>query len=260
MPSPSTLERFLKYSAALTDSCKSRPEIIGLIFLGSAAETSRVDEWSDHDFFVITNSGQQEKLRTDLTWLPEFESIAFSFRETEHGLKVVYKSGAVLEFAIFDCEELEACKVNHHALAFGTPEVEAALSTAAARLLEPVEVDPFSDFRLFLSLLVIAVGRARRGEILMAGFGIRRGALNAILRVFTFHLEPDVRLDQLDNARRFEFVYPAIGARLGRAVAQEPEPAAREMLRIAEEYLPSLWDDYPTENVEVVRHVLNWNE
>ena len=98
MSSDSTLTRFEKYSESLRQSCIQNPKIIGLVLVGSTAETQRVDEWSDHDFFVITEEGEQEALRQKLTWLPNSDSIAFSFRETEHGLKVVYKSGFVISY------------------------------------------------------------------------------------------------------------------------------------------------------------------
>ena len=68
-----TLSRFIKYSDSLTDSCDNNPKIIGLVLVGSTAETERVDEWSDHDFFVITESGDQEALRENLEWLPSSE-------------------------------------------------------------------------------------------------------------------------------------------------------------------------------------------
>ena len=253
------LERFLHFSADLSTCCNSRSEIIGLVFVGSAADTKRVDQWSDHDFFVITKDGEQERLRQDLSWLPNFEHVAFSFRETAHGLKVLYLNGSVLEFAIFDCAELAACQVNHHALAFGSPEVTTALSVAAARLHEPLGIDPLVDFRHFLALLVIGVGRARRGELLTAGIGIRSGALSSLLKVFSHLLGPDDRLDQLDHSRRFELVHPLIGTRLAEAVAQEPELVASQLLAIADEFLPALWAEYPAENAEVVRRALNWN-
>lgn len=256
----SVVARFLHFSTALSASCAARSEVIGLIFVGSAADIQRIDQWSDHDFFVITKNGEQEKLRQDLSWLPNFEKVAFSFRETAHGLKVLYLNGAVLEFAIFDCAELASCKVNHHALVFGSPEVAKALSTAAARLSEPTIIAPLVDFRLFLSLLVIGVGRARRGELLTAGIGIRSSALSSLIKVFSQWLGPDERMDQLDLSRRFETVHPILGARLAKAVAHEPELAARELLQIAGEFLPGIWPGYPHDNVDVVQRVLGWNE
>jgi hypothetical protein len=64
------------------------------------------DEWSDHDFFVITPPGGQEALREDLSWLPRADRVALSFRETGHGLVVLYDDGHLLEFAVFELDEL----------------------------------------------------------------------------------------------------------------------------------------------------------
>lgn len=258
MTSQSTLARFIKYSDSLTNSCVQHPKIIGLVLVGSTAETERVDEWSDHDFFVITQSGEQEPLRRDLSWLPNSESIAFWFRETEHGLKVVYNSGDVLEFAIFDCDELRGCMVNHHRLAYGDENVLQALSTAKDRLPEVVVGDDLADFRHFLSVLVIQVGRARRGELLTAGQGIRGTAAMALLKVLTRRLPHDQRSDRLDVSRRFEFAHPEIGAAVVDALAQQPEAAAMDLLKISDKYLAPIWNEYPHTEVHVVRDVLSW--
>lgn len=258
MTSKDTLTRFIKYSESLIASCIHNPKIIGLVLVGSTAETERVDEWSDHDFFVITHTGDQEALRRDLSWLPNSTSIAFWFRETEHGLKVVYNTGEILEFAIFDCTELSGCTVNHHRLAFGESEVENALVVAKNRLPAVVVGDDLADFRHFLSVLVIHVGRARRGELLTAGQGIRGTAATALLKVFTRRLPADPRLDRLDVSRRFEFAHPEIGKRICDALEQDPESAARELLEISSRYLAPLWSEYPQAEVAVVKDVLSW--
>lgn len=213
MTSENTLERFEKYSESLTQSCIQHPKIIGLVLVGSTAETQRVDEWSDHDFFVITEDGEQEGLRQNLSWLPEPDSLAFWFRETEHGLKVVYKSGDVLEFAVFSCDELRGCMVNHHRLAYGNQDVIQALSGTAT---------------------------------------------TALLKVFTRRLHADPRLDKLDVSRRFEFVHPEIGRAIAGALAQKPEAAAHDLLKISEKYLAPLWPDFPKREVDTVKDVFSW--
>jgi hypothetical protein len=258
MTSEDTLTRFIKYSESLTESCIQNPKIIGLVLVGSTAETERVDQWSDHDFFVLTEAGDQEALRQDLSWLPNAKSIAFWFRETEHGLKVVYDTGDVLEFAIFDCNELSGCMVNHHRLAYGHEDVKKALDIAKNRLPEVVVGDDLADFHHFLSVLVIQVGRARRGEILTAGQGIRGTAATALLKVFTRRLPSDTRLDKLDVSRRFEFAHPKIGKLIAEALEQDPESAARELLEISIEHLEPLWNEYPMAAVHVVKDVLSW--
>lgn len=260
MTSQATLSRFLEYTQSLVDACTRHPSIIGLVLVGSTAETERVDEWSDHDFFVIADSGEQESLRTDLGWLPNAQSIAFSFRETEHGLKVVYESGAVLEFAIFDCAELRAGTVNHHRLAYGDNDVAAALAVAKDRLPSDGSSDDLRDFRLFLSLILIGVGRARRGETLAAGQHIRTYAATALMKLLTRYLPADSQLDRLDLWRRFESAYPEIGEQLANSLAEQPEPTAIELLRIAEEYLAPLWSEYPHDNVRVIKAALKWTQ
>ena len=254
-----TLSRFLDYSRSLTEACLAHPEIIGLVLVGSAAETERVDKWSDHDFFVITPSGSQDLLRTNLNWLPNSESIAFSFKETLHGLKVVYESGAVLEFAVFDCAELQTCDVNHHYLAYGNEEVAQALESATNRKVEVSGTNNLKDFRLFLSLLIIGVGRSRRGEILAAGENIRSTATYALLKVFTQQLGKNPQLDRLDARRRFESVHPEIGNIIGTALTMQPENAAKTLLNIADNFLAPIWDEYPHREVDVVRRALSWN-
>ena len=66
------------------------------------------DQWSDHDFFVVTIPGQQEAFRTDLSWLPNHQRIAFWFRDSPHALRAVFDSGHLLEFVLFDEAELAA--------------------------------------------------------------------------------------------------------------------------------------------------------
>jgi hypothetical protein len=259
MSSLNARKKFTQYTTELTDRCRTTPSVIGLVLVGSVADTARVDEWSDHDFFVITEPGAQEALRQDLSWLPSFDDIAFSFRETAHGLKVVYRSGGVLEFAIFDVEELRICAVNHNLLAFGTPDVAQALTTAANRTADIPLGDSLRDFRLFLSLLVIGVGRARRGELLTAGEGIRSYALGALLKVFARELPADSRQDRLDPFRRFEFVQPELGGKIAQALQLPPEHVALSLLSIAEENLPKVWANYPNQDVLAVRKILGWS-
>ncbi|MES1246605.1 MAG: hypothetical protein ABUS54_02900, partial [Actinomycetota bacterium] len=64
--------------------------MLALVAVGSMAERdSSPDAWSDHDFFVIAKPGEQERLRSQLGWLPEAGRIVLAFRETAHGVKVV---------------------------------------------------------------------------------------------------------------------------------------------------------------------------
>ncbi len=77
---------------AFTESLRVRleedPRVLGLVALGSMARQDyEPDRWSDHDFFVITRSGEQEAFRGDRSWLPRSDRIVLSYRETPHGVK-----------------------------------------------------------------------------------------------------------------------------------------------------------------------------
>jgi len=67
MNSSQLLEEFVDYSNRLRDSLAKREEVVGLVMVGSAADLGRVDEWSDHDFYVVTKNGSAENLRQDLS-------------------------------------------------------------------------------------------------------------------------------------------------------------------------------------------------
>jgi len=42
---------YLEFSRQLTQNVENNPDFVGLVLVGSTADTYRVDEWSDHDFF-----------------------------------------------------------------------------------------------------------------------------------------------------------------------------------------------------------------
>ena len=112
------------------------------------------DEWSDHDFFVITPPGGQEELRNDLSWLPCRRSHRALGTETDHGLIVIYDDGHLLEFAVFDLEEIALAGVNRYRVLLDRGGVEERV--------EHVAVTPRpqrDDLFLFGKTLI---GRARR--------------------------------------------------------------------------------------------------
>jgi hypothetical protein len=88
---------------------------------------------------------------------------------------------------------------------------------------------------LFVALLLIGVGRYRRGEVLVASQLVRTAVGHLLTAWRLVHpVADDGRLDDLDPVRRFEQVYPAADRAIGVALAQEVEPAARALLSLAE--------------------------
>lgn len=258
MVDPAVLVTFETFTQRLLDAVSARPEVLGLVLLGSTADRRRVDEWSDHDFFLITTEGAQERLRRDLDWLPDQDRIGFAARETAHGLKVVYVDGAVLEFAVASPAELSTFAANAYEVVLDRADVAERMRRVAAR--EVPATDDLVELRLFLALVLIGVGRDRRGEHLVVGQFLRAHATGHLLAVLRHRLPasgPDVT-DDLDAWRRFEQAYPAAGAEVVAAHARAVEDCGRALLAVADRYLAPGWPDYPVSEVALVRRRLGW--
>jgi hypothetical protein len=225
------LEKFLDFQAQLTDSVAKRPEVIGLIFVGSAAATHRVDQYSDQDFFLVVKAGTGEAFRQDLSWLPNHNEIVLSPRETAHGLKVVYQTGDVLEFAVFEDSELELASVNDYRVMLDNQDLTGRMARIAARSI-PKPIDRTREFELFLSLILIGTGRAQRGEILAAEQHIKSAAMDFAIKLIRNARAANEKADSLNGFRRFEQDYPEVSKELHRIALLESEPAARALCEL----------------------------
>lgn len=235
-----TKEAFLEFETQLTNNLQAHPDVLGLTFVGSAADHSRIDEWSDHDFFLVTIEGKGEGLRQDLTWLPNHEQIAFHPRETAHGLKVVYQDGHVLEFAVFNDSELELASANSFLVTVdksgNIQNRMSAIAERSATKVKETEYNPEAAYELLLCQLLIGVGRARRGENLIASEHIRSWAVTALVGLIRFWEDPQQRTihlsDNLNSLRRFEQQYPEFGLAIEKAQTLPTEACAKALLKI----------------------------
>jgi len=263
MTDSNVLDRFLAYSERLAANAEADPDVIGLVMVGSAAETFRADEWSDHDFFWVVKPGLGEKYRNDLSWIPDIESAVLHPRETAHGLKVVFDDGRVLEFAVFEDAELELAGLNAYAVAVDKQDILARCVAIQKRTSDNASkpFDRAKEFELFLSLLLIGSGRARRGEVLVAGQFIRSYCLGNLLGLIRDALAPvpgtESKQDNLDRYRRFDFQYPSLSRRIENALQKDLDSAAQDLLEIAVGLRP-LTDREQTQ-VAAVKKRLGWN-
>ncbi|NNC91011.1 MAG: hypothetical protein HKN80_00825 [Acidimicrobiia bacterium] len=240
---------YRRFGEHLRSWAEAHPDVIGLVAVGSMAEQSRMpDEWSDHDFWVITTDAAAEAIRDDPSWLPDAERIVLFYAETEHGRNAIYDDGHLIEQAVFRDSELEVARVNDYRVlvdkaTIGTRMEAIVQSTGAA--LAAIDLD--TTFGRFIGQMVIGLTRCGRGELLSADSMIRKWALENLLSLLgqTAVPETDATLDNLDPRRRFEAAFPALSARLTDA-GSLPESASA-MLDIAEEYLT----DVPTNTAEV---------
>lgn len=207
------------------------------------------DEWSDHDFFLISHPGEQEALRQDLRWLPAHDRISFSFRETEHGLKVLYDDGHLIEFAVFDLEEIALAGVNRYRVLLDRGGVEQRMREVAAR--PPRE--SYSDeylLGMFVTGIQVGLGRTARGERLSGRFFVLWGT-RYLCWLVARHVPSDDAglLDGLDPLRRFERAHPRLGAEIDRALQHDPVA----LLDLAERELRPLLPALPWDALESVR-------
>ena len=226
-------DAFVVYQTQLRELVAARSEVIGLVFLGSSADLKRVDEHSDHDFFLVVTEGFGEQYRTNLDWLPNHLDILLAPRETAHGLKVVYRDLRLLEFAVFEDPELELASANDYTVVLDKTDITPRMAAIAKRSV-PKAIDAKAEFELFLSLIQIGVGRFRRGELIASEQHLKIYAVEKLIKLIR-HYNPvqSTRADSLNPFRRFEFDYPGLGREINQLQHQQGDSCAKGLLDIA---------------------------
>lgn len=246
-------DAYLAFTHELAERLRDDGRAIGLVAVGSMADRDYApDEWSDHDFFVITPQGEQEDLRSDLSWLPAHDRVALSFRETEHGLAVIYDDGHLLEFAVFDLDEIALARVNRYRLLLDCGGVRERVEHVAAN--PPPQRDDRFLFGKTVVAALVACGRGRRGETLSGAFTLVSATtyLNRLLIRTLPGATPSI-LDDFDTLRRFEQAYPELGAELGAIVRLDPGDGGPALLDLLERELRPLRPELPWPAFDAVK-------
>ena len=250
-----------QFTRHLTARLAAEPDVLGLVALGSTSGAPPgPDRWSDHDFFVVTRPGAQERFRAAPSWLPAPDRIVLWHRETAHGLKAVWDDGHLAELAIFDPEELALARVSRWALLLdraGLARRLEAVQAATAAAAGPVDLRHEAG-QLVCALLVGGL-RAARGERLSGGLFVRAHAARHYLRLLAAAVPaaPEAAPDGLDPFRRVELGWPAQAQALEVALAQPPAGAARALLELADRTFRALPGvPWPAAAVEAARRAL----
>lgn len=229
---------FVEFQKRMTERVAEIPEVLGLMFAGSSADLSRADKYSDHDFYLIVQDEAAERFRQELFWLPEHEQILLRPRETEHGLKVFYRNGRMLEFAVFADSELDnQIAPTDSLVVFDRGGITERIANIKVKEAKPLDLGRELD--LMLTLLHIGLGRYRRGEVLAANQHIKSYALNHLLGILREQLgKTESREDALNRYRRFELDYPDHSKRLAMAMNLPADAAAMVLIDVAAEVVP----------------------
>lgn len=250
------------FTAALIANLESDARVLGLIAAGSMAGIShQPDEWSDHDFWLVVTPGSADWYVQNASWMPHSDDIVLYFQEHHGGLKTVYRSGHLLEFAVTDRAALANFRVNDYRLLIDRDGLDAELQRlqqVTEREFQHVVRHDVPLYGQFLTNLLVGVGRYQRGEQMSARQLITISSFYALLRLIARHVPVESPggldlLDNLDPFRRFEQAYPTIGAEINALLRLDLVACAAGLLALADRLLRPSLPDYPADAVATVQ-------
>lgn len=189
---------------------------LALIGLGSVGvELERLDEYSDLDFFAVVEPGHKQAYIENLGWLASICPLAFAFRNTPDGYKLLFEDGIFCEFAVFEPDEMKHIPFSPGRVVWKQPWVAESIACPA----QPQESHPTPTVEWLvgeaLTNLYVGMGRFRRGEKLSAARFIQGYAVDRIVALAAL-VEPEQPAfrDPFTGERRFEQRFPGVAGSL----------------------------------------------
>jgi hypothetical protein len=238
-------EALLARLDAIGHSLEQSGHALALIGLGSVGlELDRLDVYSDLDFFAIVEDRHKLRYLENLDWLSALAPIAYHFRNTRDGHKLLFQDGVFCEFAVFEQGELSSIAFARGRIIWKRPQVDDAI--AAPVVTGPLAPDKTVEWLLGEALTNLYVGlcRLRRGEKLAATRFIQGDAVDRVL-----DLAPQIeraaaaRKDAFAPERRFEQQFPGVAQALPDFV--QGYGRSRESARAILEYLEQHFEVNP---------------
>lgn len=197
---------------AIGASLAQSPHALALLGLGSVGvELDRLDEYSDLDFFAIVEAGHKPAYLDDLGWLAAAHPIAYSFKNTPDGYKVLFADGIFAEFAVFEPQEMAAASFPPGRMVWKRADVPGNVGTPGIPPPGPRPPNPEHALGQALTNLYVGLLRDRRGERLSAARFIQGYAVDRVMELAEV-IEPAQRShrDPFAHERRFEQRHPAL--------------------------------------------------
>ena len=202
-------------------SLKKTNRALALIGQGSVGpEMDRLDEYSDLDFLVVVKNGHKTQFLADLNWLASICPIAYSFKVSDEGYKLLFEDGIFCEFGVFEEAELASARFGE-----GTWAAEGSIiwkengfddglcprkksGTPQKKSVEWMVGEALTN-------LYVGLGRYHRGEKLSAARFIQGYAVDRIVELSELIEEerPGHR-DRYSIERRYEQRFPRTSANL----------------------------------------------
>lgn len=204
---------------------------LALLALGSVGqELQRLDAWSDLDFFVIVEPGHKARYIDSLDWLAAAHPLAWHYRNTADGHKVLMTDGVFCEFAIFEPHELAGIPYAPGRIVWRRDEVDPGLAVPRRQLPAPGLPDYNWLVGEVLSCLLVGLSRWRRGERLSATRFVQGHAVDRLIELDQLLAPPPADAavaDPFNRERRLEKRQPALAAELPALVpGYDDTPAA----------------------------------
>ncbi|GAK49432.1 hypothetical protein U14_00654 [Candidatus Moduliflexus flocculans] len=189
---------------------------LALIGLGSVgAERDRLDEFSDLDFFAIVEEGWKQQYIDRLGWLSDVCPVAYCFKNTDDGYKLLYEDGVFCEFAVFELRELPAIAFARGRIVWKQPQISDDICVPTTSSVLPAPKSTAWRVGEALTNLYVGLGRFKRGEKLSASRFIQHYAVDRILELSEqLEQEQQAQQDPFANERRYEQRFPQTAQRL----------------------------------------------
>jgi hypothetical protein len=217
---------------AIGRSLAASGHALALIALGSIGqETDRLDAWSDLDFFVVVEPGRKARYLDRLDWLAAVHPLAWHFRNTPDGHKVLMDDGVFCEFAVFEPAELGAIPFAPGRIVWKRDDADAGLAQPRRPLPPAALPDETWIVGEALGCLIVGLQRWRRGEQLSAARLVQCHAVDRLIELDALRQqqrsEEPAGADPFNRERRVEQRQPTLTAELPRVMpGYEHTPAA----------------------------------
>jgi hypothetical protein len=176
------MSKAFEFLLQLGQSLSKDPNVSCLLGLGSMFEISRMDDYSDMDFFLIVEKGCKQSYINHLSWLA-IKPIVFQFKNTKDGHKVLFENDVFAEFAVFEKEELPEIAFTEGKIIYAKPGFD--LSWVVPKKVPTIKRRSV-DFLVneALTNLYIGLKRDHRGETASAFSFIQVYAASLIVELF----------------------------------------------------------------------------
>lgn len=207
-----TSQALLQRLDAIGQSLSHTGKALALLGLGSVGEElDRLDGYSDLDFFAIVQPGCKQAFIENLDWLSSLHPIAYAFKNTPDGYKLLFEDGIFCEFAVFEEQELAEIPFGTGRIVWKHPSIDDAIRIPRKQTIPNIEKTVDWLLGEALTNLYVGLCRWRRGEILSATRFIQGYAVDRIVELSSqIETEEAAHPDPFAHERRYEARFPKI--------------------------------------------------